>query len=118
MFSGGYPISRPVAGSGPTCGAAASIPGVTVRADTDGAEARRFGARTSRHVVLYDSAGGVLFRGGITSLRGHAGDNAGATAIIALLKGERANAAESPVFGCPWFDDGPECGEGQPTCTK
>src|ERR1041384_5717141 len=60
---------------------ARAIPGVTVHEDRDGWQARRFGAETSSYVVLYDSRGVLLFKGGITAGRGHAGDNAGADAI-------------------------------------
>jgi len=79
---------------------AAAIPGVQVHADPDGREARRFGAESSGHVVLYDGFGHLVFRGGITSARGHAGDNAGENVIIATLNGGRTTLKETPVFGC------------------
>ena len=43
------------------------IPGVAVLRDEEGREASRFGAATSGGVALYDSQGGMLFEGGITS---------------------------------------------------
>jgi hypothetical protein len=79
---------------------AAVIPGVTVLADADGAEARRFGALTSGQVVVYDAGGRLLWNGGITPSRGHAGDNEGRDTIVALLAGERMEARPTPVFGC------------------
>jgi hypothetical protein len=79
---------------------AAAIPGVIVQADADGAEARRFGAETSGFVVLFDAGGQILFRGGITSGRGHAGDNPGADAIASLVNGNTASIHQTPVFGC------------------
>ena len=60
---------------------AAAIPGAHVVADTDGVEARRFNATTSGQTLLYNDQGKLLFEGGITLARGHAGDNAGRSAI-------------------------------------
>lgn len=84
----------------PLRSAAAAIPGVTVGSDKASLEARRFAAETSGHVVLYDRDGRLLFAGGITGLRGHAGDNAGRRAIEDLLAGVKSSAAGTPVFGC------------------
>jgi hypothetical protein len=82
---------------------AAAIPGVIPVLDDGGAEARLFNAATSGQTVLYDAAGNLLFSGGITSARGHAGDNAGRTAIVSLLTADEAEARDTPVFGCPLF---------------
>lgn len=79
---------------------AAAIPGVTVLSDTAGVEARRFGAETSGHTLLYAADGQLLFSGGITPSRGHAGDNAGAAAIVSLVQGQTPQRAETFVFGC------------------
>ena len=79
---------------------AAAIPGVTVLSDTAGVEARRFGAETSGHTLLYAADGQLLFSGGITASRGHAGDNAGAAAIVSLAQGQTPDRAETFVFGC------------------
>jgi hypothetical protein len=84
--------------------AAEALPDARVGWDVGGAEARRFGARTSGHVVLYDRAGRLLFQGGVTAARGQAGDNAGKDAVIALLTQGRAERAATPVFGCPFGD--------------
>jgi hypothetical protein len=80
---------------------AAAIPNVTVVRDDNGLEARRFGAATSGQTILYDSNGLLLFSGGITVARGHAGDNAGRAAILALLDREVPEQTGSLVFGCP-----------------
>jgi hypothetical protein len=79
---------------------AAAIPGVTVHEDLDGAQARLFGAETSGHVLLYDTHGQLLFQGGITGGRGHAGDNAGENTIISLLAGRDVRLKQTQVYGC------------------
>ena len=95
---------------------AARIPGVFVACDPNGVEAKRFGAFTSGQTALYDPAGHLLFQGGITELRGHGGDNAGADAIVNLVLHHNTAATattrpgETAVFGCSLFD--------QPTPSK
>jgi len=79
---------------------AARIPGVVVRADRGGAEQRRFGARVSGEVFLYQTAGTLAFHGGMTAGRGHAGDNPGRSALEALLLDDRLPIRTTPVFGC------------------
>ena len=82
----------------------AAIPGVSVHEDPAGAEAARFGAETSGFVLLFDTHGHILFQGGITGSRGHAGDNAGESAILDLLAGRPAGQGmglkRTPVYGC------------------
>ena len=56
---------------------AAGTPGVNVIRDIDGVEASLFQATTSGQTLLYNAAGELLFSGGITLARGHAGDNPG-----------------------------------------
>jgi hypothetical protein len=80
--------------------AAAQIPGVTIRFDKGGREAHLFGAATSGHTELYDAGGRLVFTGGITAARGHAGDNAGREAILGWSAGGYARRSETPVFGC------------------
>jgi hypothetical protein len=83
---------------------AAEIPGVTVLSDVNGVDARRFGAETSGHTFLFDDRGQLLFSGGITGSRGHVGDNAGESAIIALANNQRPGRATTLVFGCSLVD--------------
>ena len=83
---------------------AAAIPGVTVLFDADGAEARRFHIETSGHALLFDAAGHLLFSGGITASRGHAGENAGENALVSLLTSGSMVQPKTLVFGCPLFD--------------
>jgi hypothetical protein len=79
---------------------AAAIPGVTVLTDEEGTEAAKFGAETSGHTLVFDREGTLVFSGGITASRGHAGDNAGESAVLALLRGETTAQSRTPVFGC------------------
>jgi hypothetical protein len=79
---------------------AASIKGVKVIADIDGAESRRFGASTSGQVLLFGTDEQLLFSGGITGSRGHVGDNLGLSGLIAALDARSEKTRHSPVFGC------------------
>jgi hypothetical protein len=79
---------------------AAAIPGVKVLDDLRGTEAKRFGAETSGHALLFGRDGKLLFSGGITASRGHAGDNAGESAIASIVNGHGAPQDRSLVFGC------------------
>lgn len=83
---------------------AARIPGVIVHQDDGGREARLFGAETSGDTVLYDTNGQLLFHGGITSSRGHSGDNTGRGALASLLLHEPVRRNSTPTFGCSLFD--------------
>ena len=61
---------------------------------------RRFGVSTSGQSLLYDAAGKFVFSGGITSARGHEGDNTGRSAISTYLQTGEIPTAQTPVFGC------------------
>jgi hypothetical protein len=82
---------------------AASLPGVTVVRDDDGHAARQFGSATSGQTLLYDARGVLVFSGGITGARAHAGDNAGRQSLIALLNRQSPAQRETSVFGCALF---------------
>jgi hypothetical protein len=82
---------------------AAALPNVTVLRDDDGAEARRFGVETSGQTMLYDDRGALIYSGGITGSRGHAGENAGELAMVALLTHGQAERRTASVFGCSLF---------------
>ena len=96
---------------------AARIPGVTALVDEGGVEAGRFNAATSGATMLYGLDGRLLFCGGITSSRGHSGDNDGRSAIIALVNGDGAAPSGAPVFGCPLIDEAAACEVERP-CSK
>ena len=81
---------------------ASSIPGVKVKSDVGGSVAGQFHANTSGEVFVYDCRGKLRFHGGITSARGHAGDNLGESAVIAIALGGTSYVERSPVFGCPF----------------
>jgi hypothetical protein len=89
--------------------AARAIPGVETLIDPGGALARQFDAKTSGQVFVYEPSGRLLFSGGITDSRGMAGDNAGASAIVELVRGEPKAFAELPVrtrvFGCAILEE-------------
>jgi hypothetical protein len=93
---------------------ASSIPGASVCTDNAGIEARRFHAETSGQTLLYDPAGNLLFQGGITFARGHAGDNPGCTALKELLREGHSNQVKTPVFGCGLFEA--QCQKGDVLC--
>jgi hypothetical protein len=79
---------------------ASAIPGAHVMCDEGGREARLFQATTSGQTLLYDASGKLQFNGGITFARGHAGDNAGRTAIESYCAGDAPGYGATPIFGC------------------
>jgi hypothetical protein len=82
---------------------ASRIPGVRVIRDDKGLEATRFRVVTSGQTALYDESGALLFSGGITGARGHAGDNAGRASIVTLLNKGKTDVSWTSVFGCSLF---------------
>jgi len=87
---------------------ARAVPGAQLSADENGDEAKRFGATTSGHTVVYDGEGVLLFSGGITLARGHCGDSPGHDAVVAVARRSSTSTSASagaccrtPVFGCP-----------------
>jgi len=85
---------------------AAGIPGVQIHEDPRGEAALLFGAHTSGHVSVFDPDGRLVFSGGITPARGHAGPNSGFDSIAALATDPDSAAAHTPIFGCS-LHDGP-----------
>jgi hypothetical protein len=85
---------------------ALALPAATLVRDDEGRESRRFGAVTSGTALLYDETGRLLFSGGITRARSHAGDSPGRRALVALLNREPAADAATHVFGCALFAAG------------
>ncbi|RYF47558.1 MAG: hypothetical protein EOO38_11920 [Cytophagaceae bacterium] len=83
-----------------------AIPGVIALTDEGGVEAHRFHASTSGQALLFDSSRRLVFSGGITAGRGHAGDNAGRDTIVSLLTTGKAKRHKTFVFGCSLFTPG------------
>jgi hypothetical protein len=79
---------------------AAEIPEVTVISDLDEVEVDLFHAQVSGQTMLYNANGKLLFSGGITSARGHSGDNAGRSSIVSFVTDGIAELTRTPVFGC------------------
>ena len=84
--------------------AAEGIPGLRLISDPDGEWASRLGATASGHVFLFDGKGRLMFEGGITSGRGHEGENPGSSTICDLLAGRTPATSSTPVFGCTIAD--------------
>jgi hypothetical protein len=82
---------------------AEQLPDTTIVRDDDGLEAERFGALTSGQTMVYDAQGALRFSGGITGARAHEGDNAGRSAVVALLNALPNNHAATHVYGCSLF---------------
>lgn len=80
--------------------AARLVPGVEIAEDIEGAAARRLGAFTSGAAVLLDRDGSVRFTGGLTSARGHAGENRITQSIVDIVQGRPGDVTRAPVFGC------------------
>lgn len=76
------------------------FPGALIIKDENGKHAQSVGAITSGSVVLYSPSGEPLFWGGITSARGHAGDNLGSDAILAITNNVEPLVRTTPVYGC------------------
>lgn len=72
--------------------------------DRSATEAKRFGVLTSGHVMAFSASGKRLFSGGITTSRGHDGENRGSLALRSVFQGDDRPFVEQPVFGCPIID--------------
>lgn len=77
------------------------IPQVKVIIDENERETRLFNAEISGLVLLYDTNGKLRFSGGVTSSRGHEGNNAGRQAIFEIITKDLIENSETEVFGCP-----------------
>lgn len=80
------------------------IPGVAVVRDLGGAKAAAFGAHNSGQTLLYDSAGQLVFEGGITAFRGHEGPSIGGETLKQIVAGQPAPQRHTKVFGCSLED--------------
>ncbi len=86
----------------PSLDTLSKLPRATVVWDHGGKLASRFGASISGTVQLFSDQGAMLFQGGITVSRGHAGESTGGDQLLACLRDPiRARAISTPIFGCP-----------------
>lgn len=92
--------SEPGWEQGESWDAARSLPRSEVVVDSDGAEARRVGAKTSGQAVLIDPSGRAVFRGGLTRGRGVTGESLGRQALLGWIR-DGHGAESAPVYGCP-----------------
>lgn len=80
---------------------AAAIPGVEPLVDPGGRTAASFGAKVSGHAMVYAPDGRLLYSGGLTPARGHAGYNRGRSAVLAISRGAAVEPhASVPALGC------------------
>lgn len=102
------PISDSAAGgSGRNVARARELTRAEIVRDDSGSIARSFGVATSGDALLFDPSGRLRFRGGLTDGRGHAGDGIGIASVRRWILGSGVDhvPAETPVFGCPLFDE-------------
>lgn len=76
------------------------IPGLRVIDDVNGRVASLFDARTSGETFMFGTDGALLFHGGLTPSRGHAGAGTGHDALLAILHGRTPAVSSAPAFGC------------------
>ena len=86
--------------SGELWEAAEAIDGCDCLVDLGAMEFKRFGVETSGHALLFDEQDRRIYSGGVTSSRGHVGDNLGASTLVKLIQGSEVLVDELPVFGC------------------
>jgi hypothetical protein len=79
---------------------ARELPRAQVRFDATGEEAKRWGATVSGEVLAFDARGRLVFRGGITSGRGHQGGSTGQVELENIVNGRSPGPCATPVFGC------------------
>jgi len=92
------------------------VPGCELVPDPGGRRAALLGCRTSGSVVLYDAGGSPVFWGGITTGRGHTGDNLGSDSILSIVRGEAPPRRETAVYGCDLRNPERPVPEAHPSC--
>ncbi|HCS55077.1 hypothetical protein [uncultured Rubinisphaera sp.] len=71
-------------------------------------EAEIFHVKTSGQTILYNKNGSLVFSGGITAGRGHAGDNPGQQDLQAAIHvngSDQATAKCHPLYGCSIWEE-------------
>lgn len=97
---------------------ARSMANVQAHVDEMGVEARRFGAATSGHVLIFKGDGTRIYSGGLTTARGQSADGQTAAVICGLIDNSLPAPAELPVFGCPLYDPSAQCIRGTKASRK
>lgn len=92
--------------SGPNVALARSIEGSVLIFDQEARETARFGAATSGQTYAFSSDGALLFRGGLTSSRGHLGPSQGLESLENILINGRVTWNKTPVYGCALWSGG------------
>lgn len=87
-----------------------SLPGARITIDRDGVLTKRFGVRTSGHLLAYDRHGELVFEGGLVPARGHEGLSEGFEAICKMVRGERPGVRRTPSYGCTIVNESPADG--------
>ncbi len=77
-----------------------SLPNVEMFIDYENHEAKIFKANSSGEVFLFKPNGNLVFHGGITSSRGHEGDNKGRSTISHYLSTGEIKDKQTFTFGC------------------
>lgn len=73
---------------------------VTIQ-DPQGLLAEKLGSLVSGATVAYDSDGKLVFQGGLTATRGHAGPSVGIDALTYIVQGKSIpELCKTPTFGC------------------
>jgi len=93
------------------------IPHAETVIDHQATEAARFGVRTSGHCLVYTPSRKLIYSGGLTSSRGHAGANNRTQIVHELLAEPTSEPQATEVFGCSLFKNS-EDSLGCPHCRK
>lgn len=99
---------------------ASRVPNLRMVLDVEGQRARLLGAYTSSQTYLYGRDDRLLFSGGITGSRGHAGENSSSALLESLILEPQAGSvpAHTQVYGCPAVPERKENPHGRSCCQK
>lgn len=84
---------------------AATIPGISLHEDVDGAQAKLFGVDISGSVLVYDTSGKLRFKGGITGSHNPGNSKGGEDMIVSISDSPSPDFGQTPVHGCSLFGD-------------
>ncbi len=81
--------------------AAQRLPHAEIIEDDSASITNTFGVVLSGTTLVYGPDGRLIYEGGITASRGHAGTSYGSLALEAIAQGDTSPRTGIPVFGCP-----------------